>query len=403
LFVFRRFNRDGGSSMAASLSYTSLLSLVPLLVIALAMLAAFPVFDSVRSEIEGWVFANFVPAVGDAVQAQVAAFVANAGRLSAAGIVGLGVTSIMLLVTIEGALNVVFRVARARSMISRLLVYWTVLTLGPLLIGGAFSVQTYLVAVSHWAGADGLGLNQRLAALLPTLLSIAAFTVLIAAVPNRRVRLADAVAGGTAAGLLFAALRWGFAIYVTSSQAYTTIYGAMAIIPIFLFWMFLSWAVVLIGAETAAALPEFRAGLVSGGGVSEERRLALSIEILGLLQATSLARGQGMSRRDLLDRLAVGERPVLAVLQRLIRAGFVAPTTHRHYLLARDLGAVTLWDVVSALGLVPRLDDGLGARSPWRQPVAVRIAEAGEAVRLSLDVPLRSLMVAENATGVTAG
>ena len=150
-YVARRFQRDGASRVAASLSYTSLLSLVPLMAIALAMLAAFPVFDDIRAQIQGWVFQNFVPAVGEVVQKQVTRFIANAGKLTAAGVVGLALTAIMLLVTIEGAMNAVFRVARDRSPLSRLLVYWTVVTLGPLLIGLSLSLQGYLTAASRWA------------------------------------------------------------------------------------------------------------------------------------------------------------------------------------------------------------------------------------------------------------
>ena len=244
-YVARRFQRDGASRMAASLSYTSLLSLVPLMAIALAMLAAFPVFDDIRAQIQGWVFQNFVPAVGEVVQKQVTRFIANAGKLTAAGVVGLALTAIMLLVTIEGAMNAVFRVARDRSPLSRLLVYWTVVTLGPLLIGLSLSLQGYLTAASRWAVGKA---NVPLATMpVPTLLSIVAFTVLYMAVPNRRVRAMDALIGGVAAGLLFAALRWGFGLYVTSSGAYTNVYGAVAAVPIFLFWMFLSWTAVQIG------------------------------------------------------------------------------------------------------------------------------------------------------------
>jgi len=251
LLVGCRYQADHASAMAASLSYTSLLSLVPLMAIVLAMLAVFPAFEGVRANLEGWAFANFVPAVGEAVQDQLAGFVANAGRLSAAGIVGLAFSAVMLLVTIENALDQVFRVPRARPLLARLAVYWALLTLGPLLIGASLSLEGWQVArdIAAWAAWP-----------LPTLLSALAFWVMYGMVPNRKVDTLDAAIGGIAASLLFAALRWGFAVYLSRWNSYSNVYGAMAAVPIFLVWMYLSWVVVLIGAEITAALPDWRAG-----------------------------------------------------------------------------------------------------------------------------------------------
>jgi len=261
--VARRYQRDRASSMAASLSYTSLLALVPLLAIALAVLAAFPAFADTRATIERWIFANFVPAVGQAVEQQISTFIANAGGLSAIGLIGLIISAVTLLLTVETELNVVFRVAEPRGLMARLLVYWTLLTLGPLLLGASLSIEGALIALDSGAAilASSVLAGPILAAVavpLPTLLSIAAISLLLAQAPNRPVRWHDALAGGTVAGLLFALLRWGFAVYIAHAHAYTTLYGAAAVVPIFLVWMFLSWATVLIGAEVTAALPEWR-------------------------------------------------------------------------------------------------------------------------------------------------
>jgi len=262
IHVARRYQRDRASSMAASLSYTSLLSLVPLLAVALAVLAIFPIFGDTRAMVETWVFANFVPAVGRTVREAVTTFIANAGQLSAAGLVGLAVSAVTLLFTIETEMGFVFRVTERRGLAARLLVYGTLLTLGPLLIGASLSLEGALLADITWQGA-----NATLAVLavpLPTLLSIGAFSLLFALAPNRRVAALDALAGGTVAGLLFALLRWGFAVYITHSDSYATLYGAVAVVPILLLWGFLSWAVVLVGAEFTASLPEWRAGRNDG-------------------------------------------------------------------------------------------------------------------------------------------
>ncbi|MBC7905850.1 MAG: YihY family inner membrane protein [Rhodospirillaceae bacterium] len=393
-YVAGRFNKDRAASMAASLSYTSLLSLVPLLAIALAMLAAFPVFDSIRKDLMTMAFQNFVPSVGSVVQTQVDRFMANAGKLTAAGVVGLVFTAVMLLVTIEDCFNRLFRVARQRSALSKLLVYWTVLTLGPLLIGASLSLQGYLTAAKKWELTQVI--SPVIAMPLPFVLSALAFTGLFAAIPNRRVRLKDALIGGIVAALLFAGLRWGFAIYITSSKAYTNLYGAVAAVPIFLFWMFLSWAVVLIGAEVTAALPEWRAGYHQAERRAQgARRLTLALDVLALLLKASLEATQGLSRRDLLDATAVSERDLSPVLRRLCSTGFAAPLVGSRFLLARDLQAATLDDLIVALELELTLDDAIATSSPWRAKVEERITAARQAHRETLCVPLRGMLTAE--------
>ena len=390
-YVYQRFQKDGALGIAASLSYTSLLSLVPLMAIALAMLAAFPVFDGIRQQLVAMAFQNFVPAVGNVVQAQVDRFIANAGKLTAAGIIGLAFTAIMLLVTIEDAFNRLFRVVRERKALSKLLVYWTVLTLGPLLIGTSLSLSGYLTAVKRYEFAAAI--SPVVSAPLPTILSALAFTVLFAAVPNRRVHLRDALIGGAIAALLFAALRWGFALYITSSKAYTNLYGAVATVPIFLFWMFLSWAVVLIGAEITAALPEWRAGHHEAGRRAQgARRLTVALDVLALLLKASIDATNGMSRRELLAATALPERDLQPVLKRLCVAGFVAPLAGSRFLLARDLDAATLDDLIVALELELTLDDSIAAASPWRGRVEERIEAARDAHRETLSVPLKPLL-----------
>ena len=390
-YVYKRYDRDQASSIAASLAYTSLLSLVPLMAIALAMLAAFPVFGGLRERIETWVFANFVPAVGDMLQSQVENFVANAGRLSAAGIVGLAVTAVMLLAAIETALNDIFRVDRPRSALSRVLVYWTMMTLGPLLIGAALSVQGYLASLPVWEGSGDW--TSQLAAPLPILLTVIAFTVMFASIPNRQVLSRDAVTGGVVAGALFALLRWGFAYYIASSGAYTTVYGAVAVVPIILFWMFLSWVAVLIGAEVTAALAEWRAGYAKHGrATTGERRLAIALEILWVLHHASMTGHGGTGRRSLLSATTVGELEVMGVIRRLAMRGYVAFTGKSKVLLARDLSAVTLGDLISALDLGLGLDDRVAPEAPWRARAVPLLAQAHEGMGQALSVSLAEIL-----------
>lgn len=390
-FVAKRFQADGATRIAAALSYTSLLSLVPLIAIALAMLAAFPAFDAIRADLIGAAVKNLVPAIGNVVETQISRFIANAGKLTAAGVVGLALTAVMLLVTIERAFNMIFRVARERPLLSKLLIYWTGLTLGPLLLGVAVSLQGYVAAAKAWPMAQAV--SPMLSLPLPFLLTVLVFTGLYAAIPNRRVLVKDAVAGAVVAAVLFAGLRWGFAFYVTSSKAYTNLYGAVAAVPIFLFWMFLSWGVVLVGAEITAALPEWRAGHhETTRRAKGARRLTLALEVLARLQQAMTAASKGAARQDLLAATAAAEPELNAVLQKLCDSGFAAPLAGGRHLLARDLDHTTLADLATALELNLALDDELLSAAPWRAKVAPLVAEARERQRAALDVPLRDLV-----------
>lgn len=393
-FVAKRFQADGATRIAAALSYTSLLSLVPLVAIALAMLAAFPAFDAIRADLIGAAVKNLVPAISNVVETQISRFIANAGKLTTAGVVGLAFTAVMLLVTIERAFNMIFRVARERPLLSKLLIYWTGLTLGPLLLGVAVSLQGYVAAAKAWPMAQAV--SPMLSLPLPFLLTILVFTGLYAAIPNRPVQVKDAVAGAVVAAVLFAGLRWGFAFYITSSKAYTNLYGAVAAVPIFLFWMFLSWGVVLVGAEITAALPEWRAGhhettRCAGGA----RRLTLALEVLARLQqAMTEGNGKkgGTSRHDLLAATAAAERDLIPVLQALCDSGFAAPLSGGRYLLARDLDAATLNELVCALELELTLDNAVAAASSWRGRIEPLVDAARDAHRVTLGVPLKPLL-----------
>jgi len=390
LYVARRFRADGALDKASSLSYTSLLSLVPLMAIALAMLAAFPVFDSVRVQLQGVLFKNFVPEVGEQVQRYVATFVGNAGKLTAAGVVGLVFTAVTLLVTIESSLNAIFRVITHRSPMSRLLVYWTAVTLGPLLIGASFSLSAWFFAAQDWAARAGLsGVVKLVTTALPTALLMVAFSLLYLAVPNRRVMFRDALYGGIAAGLAFAFLRFAFGLYITQAHAYQSIYGAVAAVPIFLFWTYLSWVVVLFGAELAAALPEWRLARSDlGDPISARRRLSLALTILAVLLEENRLGGRGHGRRVLLDAVGEGEQPFRFVLDKLLDDGYVIITAGNRYVLGRDLALVSLGDVARLLGI------GLGKGEmgddslPWIARIASRLDLAADQQHQALDLPV---------------
>ena len=264
LKVERRFRGDDALLMAAALSYTSLLSLVPLLAVGLAILAAFPAFEGARIQLQVTLVQNLAPEVGQQVRQVIAGFIGNAGNLTAIGILGLVVTAVLLLVAIEDALNRVFRVTKPRTAMSRLMVYWTVVTLGPILLGASLSITDWLFDST---AADTLPILSGVLSLLGTLfrfaMLVSLFTLLFTAVPHRIVPAREALAGGAVAGIAVALLRFGFHLYVDDLKAYQSVYGALAALPILLFWMYLVWAAVLAGAELTACLMEEKEAAVT--------------------------------------------------------------------------------------------------------------------------------------------
>ena len=340
--VVRRFGADGGMRIAASLSYTSLLALVPLGTIAFAILKTFPVFGDVQARIQSLVFEAFLPETISNVQDYFTGFVSNAGGLTTIGIAALAVVAIMLLATIETALNDIFRVKAKRAFIPRMMMFWAVLTMGPLLLGGSISMTTYLFALSKTVGVDQLtGFGWLMTRLMPTVLVMFAFSVFYGIVPFRPVRVLHALVGGIVAGLLFALLRKGFALYIASFPAYQTLYGALSTVPIFLIWMFLSWAVVLIGAEITAVLPEWgHAGRAKGTRtLSPTQRLEAALSVLEILWGKS----RGEAKEGLIQDEGDIESDLMAeTLDALRGVGYVTPSEEGQWFLVRDLSVTTL-------------------------------------------------------------
>ena len=258
-FVWCRFSEDRCLATAGALSYTSLLALVPLLAVFLSILKVFPFFFEMQAEAERHITGILLPTQSDAAIAGLHSFIEKATSLTGFGVVGLAVTAVLLLNTINHAFANIWRAKRMRPLVTRLLAYWAILTMGPLLFGLAL----WITGVVHGAGATYGGgaftvATRWVGPLVPLLLEAGAFTLLYIAVPNCRVRRWDAIAGGLAAAFLFEVLKRTFALYVIYFPTYQVIYGAIAAVPIFLVWMYSCWAVTLFGAEVAAALPEWR-------------------------------------------------------------------------------------------------------------------------------------------------
>jgi membrane protein len=346
LAVFWRFYEERGLQTAGSLTYTTLLSLVPLFTVALALATAFPVFDQTMAQLQEFVLENFLPdARGiETIAAQVTEFSQNAGRLTAIGLGFFLVTAVMLMMTIDVALNRLFRVQRQRPMLQQVLIYWAVITLGPVLIGGSLSMTSFAVGASF--GWLKLGyVADWLLGVLPFVFTCAALTLLYAVVPYRAVKFRDALIGGVVAGVIFELAKRGFAIYLARFPTYTLIYGAFATIPIFLLWLYMSWVVVLVGGTLTAVLPAYR---FAEGRPIAGRDFMDALATLVVL-ARAQAKGGPVRLAQISNQVRVTPYRCEAALERAARLGWTVRTDKDSWVLARDADELKVADLYRVL------------------------------------------------------
>jgi membrane protein len=345
LAVFWRFYEERALQTAGSLTYTTLLSLVPLITVALAVATAFPVFDETIGALQLFLLENFLPdAQGiDTIADQITAFTSNAGRLTAIGLVFFFVTAVMLMMTIDTSLNRLFRVQRARPMLQQVLMYWAVITLGPVFIGLSLSMTSFAVGASFgWLRLSIVA--DAVLRVLPFLFTCAALSLLYAIVPNRHVRARDALIGGVLAGIAFELAKRGFAFYLTRFPTYTLIYGAFATIPIFLVWLYMSWVVVLAGGTLTAMLPAYR---YAEGKPIPGRDFVDALLVLSVL-ARAQVEGGPVRLREISNRLRLMPHRCEAVLERAARRGWTVRTDKDGWVLARDADLLPVAQIYQA-------------------------------------------------------
>lgn len=257
-YLFKQFVQNQGTLNAAALTYTTLFAVVPLLTVTYTMLSSVPSFQGMGGEIEDLIFQNFLPETGVAVREYLSGFANQARSLTTVGVVFLIITTYMMIKTIEGAFNRIWRIRQPRKGLSSFLLYWAVLSLGPMLLGLGFALTSYITSLPLISDATNLAGQFGALKLLPILTSTAAFTLIYVAVPNCFVPIKHAVVGGFVVALMFEGAKQAFALYVIQFPSYQLIYGAFATVPLFLLWIFISWVIVLIGAELVRAQSYFQ-------------------------------------------------------------------------------------------------------------------------------------------------
>ena len=398
-YLVQRFNRDGCRQSAAALTYMSLFAIVPMLTLMYSMFSLVPAFNEVGSQVEAFIFSKFLPSSGQEISQYLTEFSSQARKLSAAGVIILMVTSFLMLGNIEKTFNHIWATTGGRKGLAGFLVYWAILSLGPLLLAAGMMMKTYLVSFQLIVDeVDSLGVSAILFSYLPWLLTWLAFTLLYIAVPNCKVRTSHAIFGGLVTTALFETAKTLFGLLVTHSS-YTSVYGAFAVIPLFLLWIYLLWVLILIGAELVRSLETFR---YQGRGSSMPDLLAVVIILWQCWRRQQ--NGETLSdsaMHSLGSEVGLDAERWRRLRNMLLERHILEKTSKGQYVLIRDPGTISLNDVVSWLGgnfLSPTdgISEQLLAGHPWYSKYSMLIGDNREAIERNMSVNLQTLFAVDN-------
>lgn len=261
-FVLRRWGEDRCQQIAGALTFTTLLALVPLIAVVAAVVSAMPYFEDAMVQVKVFLLMNLVPEIaGKVITVYMVQFTEAAGRLTTVSLIALLAMAIMMLFTVDRSMNAIWRVDRHRPLWLSMTGYATLLALGPVLIGVSLWATSWLVAASLARIAMPSQVETLALRIVPLAVSAFAFFLVYRIIPNRHVPALHALAGGILAAALFELMKSMFAAYIRAMPTYRLVYGAFAAIPIFMLWVYLSWMVILFGAEFTASLAYWRGRL----------------------------------------------------------------------------------------------------------------------------------------------
>ena len=375
-YVTVRLQEDRCTQMAASLTFTTLLSVVPFITILLTLFSAFPAFSEYSTPIKEFILTNMTPeAGGRIITGYMAQFTESASRLTAVGLIFLAVTAMLLMLTIDNAFNMIWRVPRPRSLIQRVLVYWAVLTLAPLLIGASLSLTSWLVGFSAEYAKQIPSISMDALRLIPVMLTTAAFTMLFRLVPNRYVPMPHALTGGLIAAVAFESMNRAFAIYIAHFPTYKLVYGAFASVPIFLMWVYFSWLTVLFGAIITASLSHWRS--THSLRLDQAAKLYYAVGILKLMHK-GLGKGEVQTLPGMSRQLHIGYDDVERILDKLVQARIVGKLAGSGWSMVRAPEAVELSELLKIFLLdvttLPRLNGDADIKA-WFASLEKRVNE----------------------------
>lgn len=391
LFVLRRFESDRCRDQAASLTYTTLFAVVPMLTVFLVIISSIKSLEPARQQLQQLIYSNFLPRSSIAFDSFLNSFAEKSSNLTAIGVIFLFVTTILMLTSIEEAFNRIWRVTETRTGIIGFMRYWTIISLGPIILGSAFALSSTVASMNilsnNFAGyeVDGAFLLWSLSFSL----SVVGFFVLYWTIPNRSVPRRAAALAALFTAALFELLKHLFGYVMRNFTSYELVYGAFAALPIFLLWIYLSWNIVLLGVELSFALTAF-----SSKKIQKRHPIIMLLDILELFYRKQQI-GASVNEAEALNILGRGEigrwpRYVkLLEQQQLIRR-----TDDNEYVLVRNLEYVDFWQFVSTLPypLPQRTElDNIHSDDEWMKVIGPKFQQADDLLAATLSMPLAKI------------
>lgn len=389
--MWKHFMQDRVLLSAGSLAFQTLLSIVPMMAVILSILKVFPVFSSIKRSIEDLLFQNFDPAQGALLKGYLWEFIDKTATVPTLGGIFLFVMVLFLISTIDHTLNGIWEVQAPRKPIEGFTLYWTVLTLGPALIGTSLAASSY-VWYTVFTQGPLLEMRTRILSYIPVFNSVLAFSLLYMLVPNRKVRFLHAAAGGVLAALLFELAKRWFTFYVTNFATYQHIYGALSVFPMLFFWIYLEWVVVLTGAEFVFSLGTLESPSVEKGEFDPLRGVPGIIAVLRHVWAGELS-GTFMTMKKLFTAENIPDRRKLSrIVDFLLQCKLIHLTADGGFALSADLRSRTLYDLYTMIP--PELaqgDDGTVQEAFSTEFDGVRDG-VRDALRSGMHMPLTALV-----------
>jgi membrane protein len=318
-----RFREDHLGATAGSLTFTTLISLVPLLTVMLAVFSAFPMFATLQVALQKYFLQSLVPDnIAKPVLNALTQFANKSNRLGSVGLVALVLSAFALMLTIDRSLNNIWRVKRPRPFAKRVLVYWAAATLGPLVVGGSLALTSVAITASRgWLDPSINQITWAFNAIELLLFTLGA-SCLFYYVPNTHVRWRHALAGGIFVAIAFELAKKALGWYLRTVPTYSVMYGAFATVPIFLIWLYLSWVIMLLGAVIAAYAPSLKMRVVR----HEEHpgfRFSLAVALLAMLNRARSDTARGHRPAEMALLLKTDPIQIQQVLEGLVGMGWV--------------------------------------------------------------------------------
>ena len=391
VFVLRRFEADRCREQAAGLTYTTLFAVVPMLTVFLVIISSIKALEPARQQLQQLIYSNFLPKSTIAFDKALNAFTDKSSNLTILGVLFLFVTTVLMLSAIETAFNRIWRVKETRSGIIGFTRYWTIISLGPILLGSAFVISSTVASMNilsdNFAGyqLDGAFILW----LISFLLTIVGFFILYWTIPNRSVPILSALIAACFSASVFEILKHLFSQVMSNFTSYEIIYGAFAAVPIFLLWVYLSWMIILLGVEISYGLTAFHAD-----NAQKRHPILMLLDILALFYKKHQI-GESVSEQELLDiigRAELGRLPTYIV--QLEQQNLVKRTDTDEYVLVRNLAQVDFWSFFSALPYTLPLGKDIAhiySEELWMQTLGPELKQCDDYLAQKLSIPLANI------------